>query len=489
MIDSTGGYPPGGARMSETQRISFIPSGSLGLKMLLVCGLVLLMFVPLLFVEAIVRERQARANSVTQDLSVQAGGQQTLGGPMLLVPYERRESYNDAQGVARERTVRGSYIVFADTGSANATLTLKERRRGIYRAASYDADTVLSATFRPGDALRGAPPGLNFDWTGVRVVMFVSDARAVRSAAELTYSDGTKATLEPMADLSVSRPAGQYETATMDPRVDPGIAYVAGLQAFAAPTEFTAQPEEFKVDTRFTIGGAQRFAVNAFAQDTSVTISGDRRDASAIGHFQTADGVQFNDAGFTATWRVPFIARALPKADDLAALSFTNLAAADMAISFVASDDVYQGVTRAVRYAIMFIGIVFLATLIFEALSGKKAHPAQYVLVGLAQSVFYLLLLALTEVIGFTTAFMIAGGATVVLLAYYAGASAGSLRVGLAALVGLSALYGVMYTLMTIEDFAFFAGAVIAFLVIAGAMISTSRINWYGRGQPAPATA
>ena len=108
-----------------------------------------------------------------------------------------------------------------------------------------------------------------------------------------------------------------------------------------------------------------------------------------------------------------------------------------MAVSFVASDDIYHGVARAVRYGIMFIGIVFLATLIFEAVSGRKAHPAQYILVGLAQCVFYLLLLSLTEIIGFTPAFLIAAAATVALLAYYAGASFQSGAVGVRALIGL----------------------------------------------------
>ena len=84
-----------------------------------------------------------------------------------------------------------------------------------------------------------------------------------------------------------------------------------------------------------------------------------------------------------------------------------------MAVSFVAADDVYNGVIRAVRYAIMFIGIVFLATLIFEAVSGKKAHAAQYILIGLAQCVFYLLLLSITELYGFDTAFASAATATV----------------------------------------------------------------------------
>ena len=132
--------------------------------------------------------------------------------------------------------------------------------------------------------------------------------------------------------------------------------------------------------------------------------------------------------------------------------------------------------------ALMFIGIVFLATLIFEAVSGKKAHPAQYILVGLAQCVFYLLLLSITEFIGFTPAFLIAALATVGLLAYYAGASFKSQAVGMRAFVGLALLYGAMYVLMTLEDFALFAGSVVAFLVIAATMIATRRIDWYGRG-------
>lgn len=452
--------------MTESSRLGLIPRGSLGLKMLLVCGLVLLMGIPLLFVEAIVRDRESRASAVTGEISARAGGMQVVGGPMLLAPYRRPENYTDEQGVVRQRIVSGEYLVFAETGAAEANLQVGERRRGIYRAATYDANTLLRASFRPREALAALDASYTFDWSKARVVMFVSDARAVRSAADIAFSDGRTATLEPLSSVAAG-----------------------GMQLFAAPAGFEAAPEEFSVETRLTVGGAQRFSVAAFAQDTSVSIRGDGADASAQGLFQTAAPMELSEAGFAASWRVPFIARALDKAVDLQAFDFAAVAGRDMGVSFVGADDVYQGVVRAVRYAIMFIGIVFLATLIFEALSGRRAHPAQYILVGLAQSVFYLLLLAVTEMIGFPSAFAIAAGATVLLLAYYAGASSGSLRIGLAALVGVGALYGVMYVLMTIEDFAFFAGSVVAFLVIAAAMISTSRINWYGRTQGEPAAA
>src|SRR5690606_35500282 len=132
-----------------------------------------------------------------------------------------------------------------------------------------------------------------------------------------------------------------------------------------------------------------------------------------------AEALQSDAQGFVVSWRAPLVARGMEKAADLASFNLGLAAGRDMAVSFVASDDVYQGVARAVRYGIMFIGIVFLAVLIFEAVSGQKAHPAQYILVGLAQCVFYLLLLSVTEIIGFSGAFALAAAATVGLLSYY----------------------------------------------------------------------
>src|SRR5262249_42966616 len=207
------------------------------------------------------------------------------------------------------------------------------------------------------------------------------------------------------------------------------------------------------------------------------------RDAHVEGYFQSNQPLQNNGENFSLNWRVPFVARGLEKAADLKNFSLGAAAGRDMAVSFVDPDDIYRGVAPAVSYGILFIGFVFLATLIFEAVSGKKAHPAQYILVGLAQCVFYLLLLSLTELIGFSTAFIIAATATVGLLSYYAGASFKSQAVGLRAFVALAILYGAMYVLMTLEDFALLAGSIVAFAVIAATMIATRRIDWYGRNQ------
>lgn len=472
--------------MAQNPIAGLIPRGSLGLKLLLVCLLVLVMGVPLLFVGGLVSERAARADQVTADIGERAGGPQSVGGPMLVVPYERTADVADDQGRVQRRTQRGWFVVFADTGSADATLSVQERRRGIYRAAIYNAAMQFEARFDPAAALRGVDSAYRFDWPRARILMFVSDSRAVRNAPQLRLPDGATATFEPVSDFSLSAPQPDYTRPGLFSR--PAVQPSPDLQAFAAPAQLAGGPAPFGVQTRLDLSGAQRFALAAFAQDTSASIRGDRRDAHAEGYFQSAEALNPNDHGFAVAWRVPFVARGMEKAADLANFNLGLTAGRDMAVSFVASDDIYQGVARAVRYGVMFIGIVFLATLIFEAVSGKKAHPAQYILVGLAQCVFYLLLLSLTELIGFTAAFAIAAAATVGLLAYYAGASFKSQAVGLRALLALALLYAAMYVLMTLEDFALLAGSVVAFAVIAATMIATRRIDWYGRGQPTQTT-
>jgi inner membrane protein len=369
--------------------------------------------------------------------------------------------------------------VFADTGSAETTLNVTDREIGIYRAAIYTAMTEFDASFSPAAALEGVDDAYRFDWDQARVVMFVSDSRAIRNAAELRFPDGATATFEPVSDLSLAVPARDYSRPGLFS--SPAIPPPSNLVAFAAPARFDSAPANFTVETRLELTGAQRFSIAAFAQDTSATIRGDRQDVRSEGFFQSSEALETSNQGFVVSWRVPFVARGVEKAADLSSFNLGLAAGRDMAVSFVASDDIYQGVARAVRYGIMFIGIVFLSTLIFEAVSGRKAHPAQYILVGLAQCVFYLLLLSMTELMGFTPAFFIAAIATVALLAYYAGASFQSSAVGIRALVGLALLYAAMYVLMTLEDFALFAGSVVAFAVLSATMIATRRIDWYGR--------
>lgn len=149
--------------------------------------------------------------------------------------------------------------------------------------------------------------------------------------------------------------------------------------------------------------------------------------------------------------------------------------------SSIREADTYQSVTRSLKYVLLFLGLVFLTYFIFEATSNMRVHPAQYILVGTAQIIFFLLLLSLAEKIGFDFAFLLAGGGTVALLSANAGWVFSSRLQGMRALVVFSLLYVLIYLLLRLQDDASLIGAISSFLAVAAAMYFTRRIDWYSQ--------
>lgn len=142
--------------------------------------------------------------------------------------------------------------------------------------------------------------------------------------------------------------------------------------------------------------------------------------------------------------------------------------------------DPYQSVNRSLKYVLLFEGLLFLTYFTFETTSGKRMHPAQYVLVGIAQLIFYLLLLSVAEKIGFDWSFLIAGAATVALLATNAAWVFASRSLGLRALAVFAPLYALIYVLLRLKDYALLVGAVASFAAVAAAMYLTRNVDWYG---------
>jgi inner membrane protein len=238
---------------------------------------------------------------------------------------------------------------------------------------------------------------------------------------------------------------------------------------------------KFHATSTVRFSGAQRVAVLAYGKSTRLTAQGDWRNPGFDGGFPPSSR-NLTGQGFSAEWSVPFIARNVPAegtGNSIAGLDTTALG-----ISFVELDDPYQSVSRSLKYVILLVGLVFLSYFVFEATSGKQVHPAQYIMVGIAQIIFYLLLLSLAERIGFTFGFVLAGAATVILLSMNAGWIFSSRLQGTRALAIFTLLYSLIYTLLTLEDNAMLVGAIASFLAVAAAMYFTRGIDWY-RSLPA----
>lgn len=151
--------------------------------------------------------------------------------------------------------------------------------------------------------------------------------------------------------------------------------------------------------------------------------------------------------------------------------------------------DSYRSTMRSVKYITLFLGLVFLTYFLFEVKTGRRVHPAQYALVGVAQTIFYLLLLSLAEHLGFDLSFLIAGAATVVLFASNTEWVFRSRKLALRSLAVFTAVYAFIYVLLRVQAYALLVGAIASFAAIAAAMYMTRNVDWYAADAPAGGSA
>jgi inner membrane protein len=238
------------------------------------------------------------------------------------------------------------------------------------------------------------------------------------------------------------------------------------------------------VVSKLAFSGAERIAVLAYGKTTHITAYGDWRNPGFDGAILPLNRT-VTDRGFKAEWIIPFTARGVSAegpSDTIASLHSTAVG-----LSFIEVADAYQSVSRSLKYGLLILGLVFLSYFGFEVTTGKPVHPAQYILVGLAQIIFYLLLLSVSERMGFDLGFLLAAGATVTLLSVNAGWIFASRLQGLRAFGLFGVLYVLIYLLLRLEDNALLVGAVSSFFAIALLMYLTRKVDWYGWPQPASA--
>lgn len=442
--------------MNEWPGIAKLRTRSMGLKLIVICFLALLMLIPALLVEALIQDRKGREADVVKQISQDVGGQQTFLGPILAIPY------STPADLPTEPAKHGMYLVFPKQASATVKTTTEERRRSLFRVPVFRADLKLDSTFD----LTGVPAALssaNLDWSRAELLVGVSDARG--ALADATLATGGKTfTLTP-AESAPNLLGGDQSSQTR-------------LTLFGAHVPDLAAPNaQFSVSSTLHFSGAQRIALLAWGKTTDVKEQGDWPSPGFDGGFLPTSRT-VTGSGFTAEWSVPFIARGVRAEGP--ANSMSGLDATAMGVSFIEVASPYQSVNRSLKYVPLFLGLVFLSYFIFEVTTGKRIHPAQYILVGMAQIIFYLLLLSFAERIGFDLGFLIAGVASVGVLSANAGWIFASRRQGFRALAIFSLLYLLIYFLLRLEDNALLVGALASFAAVTAAMYFTRNLDWYG---------
>jgi len=432
-----------------------LPGRSMGLKLIVVSLLALIMTIPALFVWSLIEDRTQRAAEVVKEVSASVGGAQIFLGPVLAVPYV-------IPATSSRAAESGTYVIFPARAQAVATTKTEVRHRSLFKVPVYSSDLTFNASFDLSEISTHSPADSILEWDRAEFLVGASDPRGARADATITVAGKTQTFV----------PAAALDSSSID---------LAGsetqLTLFGAPAAGVATPSsKFDATAVMRFSGAQRLAVLAFGKTTAVSVRADWPNPSFNGSFLPTQK-SITPQGFQADWSVPFIARGVQSAGSPDTIK--RLGRTAMGVSFVELADPYQSVTRSVKYAVLFIGLVFLSYFLFEVSTGKRIHPAQYMLIGIAQLVFYLLLLSIAEHTGFDAAFAIAATATVALISSYAGWVFESRKYGLRALAIFSFLYALIYLLLKLDDQSLLIGAVASFVAIASVMYFTRHMDWY----------
>ena len=431
---------------------------SLGLKFILVGLVTAALAVPLAFIGVLTWERSSRADTVREEVGARFGGPQTVRGPFIVLPYTvETEVQTRVDGAVERRTeTRQGYLVFsAERLRQTVEQGVELRRRAIYETPVFTAEIGFEADFERLDAAGLVPTGGVIDWTRASLVIGLSDLRAVQADIEASL-DGRPLDFRPGSPFDRS-----------------------GWRGVSAPLPGLMAGEARRLSARLSLTGAQSLRLTASGKTTETEWRSDWPHPGFNGAFPPVRQ-EVLETGHAAAWSIPYIARGAPGAWRHGALNVHALDDTAFGVSLVTPADGYQSVARALKYALFFIGLLMLLFFLMEAHSPRRIHAAQYVLIGLTQTVFYLLLLALSEHVGLPAAYAVSAGATVAVSTAYAGFAFSAAGKGVLTGLALGLVYALQYGLILLEDYALLIGAVLAFLAIASTMFATRKTDWYG---------
>jgi inner membrane protein len=419
------------------QQKTFMQRYAYGIKAILIGFLVLFLLIPATMTMGLISDREKLQNDATSEVSAKWGDEQTVVGPVLIVPYK-----NDSGKV-------NNAVFLPEKLNVNGQLLPEIRHRGIYEVALYNSQMQISGSFPTLDLASLNIRPENVFLSDAYLVMGITDMRGISNQAAVQWN-------------------GQnyfFNPGTSAPTLMPN-----GMRVRVPVTLTDSGSFSIKLELR----GSGHLSFSPVGRTTTVAINSPWPSPGFDGAFLPKEH-QENDKGFNASWQVSQLNRSFPQ-------SWTNndydLHTADFGVKLYLPADGYQQSTRAVKYAILIIGLTFLVFYFIELLQRTAIHPLQYILIGLALVIFYTLLIALSEQLNFRLAYLIASVLTIGLVTGYTGSV--MKRFGVSAWIGgtLTILYGFIYVIIRSEDQALLMGSLGLFIILAVVMYFSRKIKW-----------
>lgn len=445
-------------------------------KVLIVGFLTLLLFIPTLFVGNLISERAERYEAANKEIASKWGAPQTIHGALIAIPYKKNLNTN-----AENKSV----YILPNSITYNTQVTPVTKSRGMYETVVYDSETVINGDFSLADVNLKNP---ELDLTKAIFVVGVSDMSGLSKETILTIngkqtplSRGTGGALLAQRKKEVKQDdlfGSDYSDAeSRDKATENGLSAPLNLNSLTRSNTFSLT---------LALKGSQEICFVPTAKNTTATVASAWVRPSFDGYIlpDSSDNDQNADNGFQASWK-------LSEFNSQKASNFTQsrenhaeldaLVDQSFGVKFRQDVDFYQKSERSVKYAMLFILLTFVTFFCFEILGSKKRiHPIQYIFIGLALVIFYVLLIAFAEYLGFGLAYLAGAAATIALITAYSSHILKSKKLTGAVFAMLSFIYTYLYVLLQMEENTLLVGAISLFITLATIMFVTRNVDWYG---------
>ncbi len=430
------------------------------LKALLIGAMTLLLLIPVVMIQAMIRERMQYQEEVEAEIGSTWGGPQTVAGPVLALPYERTTGEGE-----KKQTEKGTAWFLPESLDIAGEIDTEVRSRTAHQVLLYKSQLVFSGRFGSPDVTALGLLPEQILWNDAYLYVGITSLQGMQSSLSVEW-DGTT-----YADAA---PINNDELTGTGFSVRIPIAPAADGAADDIPFRFGLE-----------LNGTGSLLLAPVGKETTANLHSKWETVSFSGNYLPSE--RSLEGGFSADWKVFDFNRSYPQAwrDDQYAFDQNEYPKTSPILKSAFGTDLrfpldhYQLSTRSVKYAIMFIALTFLVFFLVELLSRKRIHPIQYLLVSCGLILFYVLLLALSEHIGFNGAYLISAAAIVALITVYSagifGKAMQAIRMGLF----LSVLYLFLYVMLQLENLALLFGAIGLFVALAIIMYVSRKINWY----------
>jgi inner membrane protein len=431
---------------------SFADKNKLLFKGVIVAFLILFLMIPQFLIQNLVSERKERLIDVEAQIAKTWSDSQTIAGPMIAIPYRKLVTTENSTNVKNYYTKAYAYIM---PEKLDMTCNIKpdSKRVGIFNVSVYEGNVEAKGNFKNMNWAKLNIPSEDIYWSEARVIIGINDYKGLMNEVVLNWN-GKEIIGEPgFDDKSI---------------INKTIQFPIALTA-------TDMISEHAFTCKINLRGTSSINFIPVANQTNVSVDTKWSTPRFAGNYPATYNSDYATKPLHATWNALSINRNFPQQWKDATM---NLNGDSFGLSLIQPIDTYAKTMRSVKYALLLIALTFIIYFFIELMQKKSAHPIQYVLVGLALTIFYLLLLSIAEYAGFKIAYSISALATIGLITLYTSSVFAQKNITIAVASFLSLIYLFIFLLIQLEDGALLLGSIGLFVILSAVMYVSKKINW-----------